>query len=105
MLANEGELDGQRVLSRKSVELMQALRLDIPSTAGASFALGFSVIDDLGVYGELGSEGAYSWGGAFNTAYWINPEEKLVGVLMTRVRPTTSDITRRFKVLVYRAHD
>ncbi len=103
MLANGGELDGRRVLSRKSVELLHAPRLDLPSANGASFALGFLVIDDLGVYGELGSEGAYSWGGAFNTTYWIDPEEKLVGVLMTQVRPTTSDITRRFRVLVYQA--
>ena len=103
MLANNGELDGRRVLSRKSVQLMRAPRLDLPWTAGASFGLGFTVIDDLGVYGELGSEGTYSWGGAFNTSYWIDPEEQLVGVIMTQVRPYTSDITSRFKVLVYQA--
>ena len=82
---------------------MRAPRLDLPWTAGASFGLGFTVIDDLGVYGELGSEGTYSWGGAFNTSYWIDPEEQLVGVIMTQVRPYTSDITSRFKVLVYQA--
>jgi CubicO group peptidase (beta-lactamase class C family) len=103
MLANNGELDGRRVLSRKSVELMRAPRLDLPWTAGASFGLGFSVIDDLGVYGELGSEGTFSWGGAYNTSYWIDPEENLVGVIMTQVRPYTSDVTSRFKVLVYQA--
>ena len=103
MLANNGELDGRRVLSRKSVQLMRAPRLDLPWTAGASFGLGFTVIDDLGVYGELGSEGTYSWGGAFNTSYWIDPEEQLVGVIMTQVRPYTSDVTSRFKVLVYQA--
>ena len=103
MLANNGELDGRRVLSRKSVQLMRAPRLDLPWTAGASFGLGFTVIDDLGVYGELGSEGTFSWGGAYNTSYWIDPEENLVGVIMTQVRPYTSDVTSRFKVLVYQA--
>ena len=103
MLANGGELEGRRVLSRKSVELLQTPVLEDPWNPGSSFALGFSVIDDLGAYGELGSKGAYSWGGAFNTSYWIDPEENLVGILMTQVRPTTSNITDRFRVLAYQA--
>jgi CubicO group peptidase (beta-lactamase class C family) len=103
MLLNEGDLYGRRVLSRKSVELMQAPRIAFPWAAGSSFALGFGVIDDLGRYGELGTEGTYSWGGAFNTSYWIDPEENLVGVIMTQVRPYTSDITARFQSLVYQA--
>jgi CubicO group peptidase (beta-lactamase class C family) len=103
MLLNEGELYGQRVLSRKSVELMRAPRVEFGFTQGALFGLGFDVITDLGAYGELGTEGAYSWGGAFNTDYWIDPEENLVGVMMTQVRPYTSDITSRYRVLVYQA--
>ena len=103
MLANDGELYGRRVLSRKSVELMQSPRLPLPWFPGSSMGLGFQVIDDLGAYGELGTEGAYSWGGAFNTSYWIDPDENLVGVIMTQVRPYTSDITPRFRHLVYQA--
>lgn len=103
MLLNEGELYGQRVLSRKSVELMRAPRVEFGFTQGALFGLGFDVITDLGAYGELGTEGAYSWGGAFNTDYWIDPEENLVGVMMTQVRPYTSDITSRYRALVYQA--
>lgn len=103
MLLNQGELDGNRVLSRKAVELMRAPRLEFPWTAGASFGLGFGVIEDLGRYGELGTAGAYSWGGAFNTSYWIDPEENLAAVIMTQVRPYTSNITSRFQTLVYQA--
>ena len=102
MLLNEGEHDGRRVLGRKSVELMRAPRIAYPAP-GQGFGLGFGVIEDLGHYGELGSEGTYSWGGAFNPAYWIDPEEALVAVIMTQVRPYTSDITSRFRTLVYQA--
>jgi len=103
MLLNEGELDGRRVLGRKSVELMRSSRLSLPFTAGTSFGLGFQVVDDLGPYGELGSPQTFSWGGAFNTTFWIDPEERLVAVFMSQVRPYTSDISTRFRTLVYQA--
>lgn len=103
MLLNEGELDGNRLLSRKSVELMRSPRLGLPWTVGASFGLGFEVLDDLGTYGELGSAGTYSWGGAFNTTFWIDPAENLVGVFMSQARPYTTDISARYQVLVYQA--
>ena len=103
MLLNDGELDGVRVLGRKSVELMRAPRVDWDDDGDADFGLGFEVIGDLGKGGELGSKGIYRWGGAFATSYWIDPEEKLVAVIMTQSRPTKSDITDRFKTLVYQA--
>jgi len=103
MLLNEGELDGQRLISRKSVELMRSPRIDWDSDGHADFGLGFQVGGDLGKAGEIGSEGAYSWGGAFNTSYWIDPEEGLIGVFMSQIRPTTSDIGARFQTLVYQA--
>jgi CubicO group peptidase (beta-lactamase class C family) len=103
MLLNEGELDNQRLLSRKSVELMRAARIDWDDDGLADFGLGFQVIGDIGKAGEIGSEGAYSWGGAYNTSYWIDPKEGLIGVFMSQVRPTTSDITSRYRTLVYQA--
>ena len=103
MLLNGGVLDGKRILSRKSVELMQAPRADIDADGKADFSLGFFVVAELGKSTELGSAGAYSWGGAFNTAYWIDPAEKLIGVIMTQVRPVDSTINERFRTLVYQA--
>ncbi len=103
MLLNEGELDGNRVLSRKSVELMRSPRLEFPWVTGTSFGLGFQVIDDLGLYGELGSKDTYSWGGAFNTTFWIDPEEQLIGIFMSQSRPYTTDISARYQSLVYQA--
>jgi len=103
MLANEGGLDGARLLGRKSVELMRAPRIDIDGDGDADFGLGFQVVGDMGQYGEIGSPGAYAWGGAFGTSYWIDPEEDLVAVFMTQVRPLTSDIRNRFRTMVYQA--
>ncbi len=103
MLLNDGELDGQRVLGRKSVELMRSPRIDMDDDGAADFGLGFEVISDIGKNGELGSRGLYRWGGAFATEYWIDPEENLVAVFMTQARPRKSEITVRFQTLVYQA--
>jgi len=103
MLLNGGELDGRRVLGRKSVELMHAPRIDFDGDGDGDFGLGFEVVGDLGESGELGSVGLYSWGGAFGTAYWIDPAENLIGILMTQARPQYSTIRARFRTLVYQA--
>jgi len=89
MLLNNGELDGKRLLGRKSVELMHANHLgDIP-VGGINkiqhefrFGLTFGVKPDPGDTGELGSEGTYYWGGAYGTSFWIDPAEDLIGVFM-----------------------
>jgi len=103
MLLNNGELHGKRLLGRKSVELMRAPRMDMNGDGVVDFGLGFKVISDIGMVGELGTPGTYSWGGAFNTSFWIDPKEQILGVIMTQVRPNESDITDRFKTLVYQA--
>lgn len=103
MLLNDGAHAGLRLLSRKSVELMRSARTDWDGDQVADFGLGFGVVTDLGKSGELGSVGAYSWGGAFNTTYWIDPQEGLVGVFMSQARPVASDISQTFKTLTYQA--
>ena len=86
MLLNEGKFNDKRLLSRKSVELIRTARADIDKNSTDDFGLGFYVTE-LSETGELGSNGSYSWSGAFNTYFWIDPKEKLIGVLMTQVRP------------------
>ena len=103
MLLNTGELEGARILSRKSVELLEQPIVDTDDDGKPEIGLGFFVINDLGQYGELGSKGAYSWGGAFYTSYWIDPSENLIGVFMSQVRPARTDISNRFRILVYQA--
>ena len=103
MLLNDGELDGKRILGKKSVELMRTARIDMDGDAIADFGLGFRVVGDIGKVGELGSVGAYGWGGAFYTTFWIDPAEQLIGVFMSQVRPATTDLSDRFRVMVYQA--
>lgn len=90
MLLNNGVLDGERILGRKTVELMHANHMDDveeKSTGkGAAgeflFGLTFGVNDKPGNTGKLGSQGSYYWGGAYGTSFWIDPHENLVGVFM-----------------------
>ena len=104
MLLNDGELEGVRILGRKSVELMRTPRVDWDDDGTRDFGLGFMVVGDLGGNrAELGSVGAYSWGGAFYTTFWIDPSEGLVAVLMSQGRPLVSDIDAVFRTLVYQS--
>ncbi|MDQ8186529.1 serine hydrolase domain-containing protein [Pelagicoccus sp. SDUM812002] len=91
MLLNEGEYEGTRILSRKSIELMTRNHLaegvEFPWDRGTGFGLGFYVIEDLGRRGVTGSDGEYGWGGAYHSTYWVDPNEELVVVYFTQVRP------------------
>lgn len=88
MLLNGGQLDGKRILSRKSVELMTTDHLNgISFRTGQGFGLGFSIIKDLGAYGALSTVGEFGWGGAYHSNYWVDPKEQLVVVYMTQLLP------------------
>ncbi len=90
MTLNGGELDGQTILSPKTIELMTTNHLgDIPFRPGEGFGLGFSVVTDLGARGTLGSVGEYGWGGAYHSTYWVDPVENLVVVYLTQIIPAT----------------
>jgi len=82
---------------------MRTARIDWDGDKIPDFGLGFAVVSDVGKRGELSSVGTYAWGGAFNTAFWIDPAEQLVGVYMSQARPTRSDMDDRFRTLVYQA--
>jgi CubicO group peptidase (beta-lactamase class C family) len=110
MMLNGGELDGVRVLSPKTIELMTVNHVGTlfaergPADAGKGFGLGFDVVLDLGKTGSYGSLGAFGWGGAYHTNYWVDPQEKLVAVIMTQLLPATgSDLHNRFRTLVYQS--
>ncbi|MEQ8206604.1 MAG: serine hydrolase domain-containing protein [Woeseia sp.] len=103
MLLNEGELDGVRVLSRKSVELMRTPRIDTGGDGIADQSIAFTVVTDPGALGELGTTGAYAWGGAFYTTYLIDPKEQMLAVFMSQGRPIDSTIDQRFGTLVYQS--
>jgi CubicO group peptidase (beta-lactamase class C family) len=105
MLLNGGELDGVRVLSPKTVELMTVDHLNgIEYRPGLGFGLGFQVTMDVGARGVPGSLGEYGWGGAYHSTYWVDPEEELVIVYFTQLIPARGlDDHAKLRALVYQA--
>ena len=110
MLANGGELDGVRLLGPKTVELMTVNHVGSrlaeawAGRQGVGFGLGFSVVEDPGATGRYGSVGAFGWGGAYSTEYWVDPHERLVALLMTQLLPAgDSDLHEKYRTLVYQA--
>jgi CubicO group peptidase (beta-lactamase class C family) len=112
MLLNKGELDGNRILSRKTIELMTSNSLgDIMVSdgfrrngLGDKFGYGFGIRTERGVFDELESVGIYGWDGAFYTRFWVDPEEELVGIFLSQVDNYWSEkIIDKFRVLVYQS--
>jgi CubicO group peptidase (beta-lactamase class C family) len=112
MTLDGGQLDGVRLLSPKTIELMTLNHVGAlfaegwggGNNAGMGFGLGFEVMQDVGANGRYGSVGAYGWGGAYHTNYWVDPKEKLVAVLMVQLLPSgNSDLQRVFRALVYQS--
>ncbi|WP_335966132.1 serine hydrolase domain-containing protein [Galbibacter sp. PAP.153] len=107
MMLNKGTLNGARILSRKSVELMTVNHLrnvKFPWADGTGFGLGFTVVEDLGARGTMGSVGEYGWGGAYHSTYWVDPKEDMVVVYLTQVIPTkTMEDHEKLHSLIYQA--
>ena len=105
-LLNGGELDGTRILGRRTVQLMtrdHLVGIGVQDT-GQRFGLGFAISADPGLTGGPRSEGAFGWLGFFNTVYWVDPKEQLVAIIMTQLYPNNeSQLTDRFEVAVYSA--
>jgi CubicO group peptidase (beta-lactamase class C family) len=102
MMRGQGELDGVRLVSRKTIELMTTphLRPDQFFLTGASFGLGFAIMTSPAQAQMLGSVGAYEAGGAAHTNLWYDPHEDLMGLLMVQyVSYTPSMVGMDFKSL------
>ena len=100
-----GSLNGHRLLGRKSVQLMTVDHLDsIDYRPGMGFGLGFSVVEDLGARGFMGSVGTFAWGGAYHTTYWVDPAEDLVVTYMTQLIPARdADDQTKLRTAIYGA--
>jgi CubicO group peptidase (beta-lactamase class C family) len=118
MLLNGGELDGARILGRKTIDLMTQNHLpggaDLTSmskslfseaqNAGTGFGLGFAVTIDVARSMMPGSVGEFYWGGMFNTAFFVDPVERVHMVFMTQLSPSMIyPIRRELKTMIYAA--
>jgi CubicO group peptidase (beta-lactamase class C family) len=117
MLVGGGELDGRRLLSRKTIELMASNHLpggrDMADMAlpmgygevgfeGAGFGLTVAVSKGPAETGIVGSPGEFMWGGAASTIFWVDPAEELAVVFMTQLLPSgTFDFRSQLKSIVY----
>ena len=87
MMLNGGELNGMRIISRKSVELMSHNHV-LGKPNGGNYGLGFGTVGDPSQLTELGSVGSFSWGGFYFTSFVIDPKEDLVAIFMGQMNPT-----------------
>jgi CubicO group peptidase (beta-lactamase class C family) len=108
MLIDGGAAGSTRLLSPRTVELMTANHTaDLGNVggllgAGTAFGLGFQVTTDAAATQTMGSNGLYGWSGIYGTAFWIDPKEKLVAIMMVQRYPG-SPVAAAFRPLVYQA--
>ena len=101
MLANGGEFNGRRLLSRKSVEMLSAAHVadTLPGRpAGEGYGLSVRVVTNHAARGTLLSDGTYGWSGAQGTHFFVDPKEQLVGILM--LQTPNNEVRDAFEDLV-----
>jgi CubicO group peptidase (beta-lactamase class C family) len=106
MLLNGGQLNGKRLLSPKTVELMSAVHAadTLPGRPkGRGFGLSVQVVSDAITAGYRVSDGSYGWAGAFGTHFWVDPKEKIVGILMVQTNNPNRELDRDFENAVMQA--
>jgi len=118
MLRNGGELDGQRILGPRTLELMtrnhlpggvdlsQVARGSFAETAyeGVGFGLGFATRINPVDNASLGSVGDFFWGGMASTLFWVDPVEDMVVVFMTQLMPSgTFNFRGQLQSIIYSA--
>jgi CubicO group peptidase (beta-lactamase class C family) len=115
MLLGSGKLDGQRVLSRKTIDLIrenhtlasQKLPLyGFPHMAGYGYGLGVRTMMDTSLAGLNGSQGEWAWDGMLGTWYCVDPAEDMTAVFLVQRSPGgNDDLPKRFAQTVYGAID
>ena len=118
MLLKGGELQGERIIGRHTLEFMTKNHLPGGATLndvgqstftetameGMGFGLGFSVLENPAANAALGSKGEFAWGGAASTRFWVDPVEEVTCIFMTQFMPSSYyPIRRELKATVYQA--
>jgi CubicO group peptidase (beta-lactamase class C family) len=103
MIRRGGAIDGVRILSPRTVQLMTTNQVGtLHSPNGMGFGLGFETTDRYGANG-MDSAGSFGWAGAYSSTYRVDPEARLVIVFMVQMLPNTTDLGRKFPTMVYQA--
>ena len=104
MYLDSGTANGYRLLSRTTVRSIMGNQIgNLWGDNGSYYGLAFGVVDKHGeALGGQGSEGTFSWGGYFNTQYFADPKEEVLGVIMKNTQRTTKDETGwKFRQMVF----
>ena len=110
MYLNGGELNGIRILSRTTIKTMMSNQFgdkDIWGDTGRFHGLAFAVVNESGlIQGGRGDLGTFDWGGYFNTQYFADPNEQIIGVIMKQTQGPVNDQTGwKFRQMVFQAID
>ncbi|GHV69636.1 serine hydrolase [Spirochaetia bacterium] len=114
MLLNSGKLDGERILSRKTIDLIrqnhvpleQIREYGFPAMAGYGYGLGVRTMVDTSRAGLNGTVGEWAWDGMMGTWYFVDPAEDMTAVFLVQRMPGgNEDLPKRFMQTVYGAID
>ena len=104
MILNGGQYNGKRLLSPVTVKMMTHNQIGDLNLGVKKFGLGFGLTTEREAAKLPPSVGSFDWGGIFGTSYWADPQERIVGLIMTQKYPNSyGDLSDKFKVLVYQA--
>jgi len=106
MLLNGGAWNGKRLLSPKTIELMSSVH--VPDTLpgrpkGRGFGLSVQVVSDAIAANYRVSDGSFGWDGAFGTHFWVDPKEKVVGIVLVQTNNPNRELDRDFENAVMQA--
>ncbi|SNR26768.1 CubicO group peptidase, beta-lactamase class C family [Maribacter sedimenticola] len=107
MYLNNGEYNGIRLLSRTTVRSILGNQIGTIWNGPKHHGLAFSLVNEKGeIEGGLGSAGTFEWGGYFNTQYFADPKENVIGIIMKQTRGPVNDVTGwKFKQMLFASID
>jgi CubicO group peptidase (beta-lactamase class C family) len=106
MLGAGGQWNGKRLLSPKTVELMSSVFVPdtLPGrTPGRGYGLSVEVVSDPVAAGRRVGKGSFGWDGAYGTHFWVDPQEKLIAVMMIQTDNPDRQVDRDFENAVMQA--
>jgi len=103
MLLNGGTYKGQQILSHNTVRMMTSNQIGENVMGGDWFGLGFGLTTEKEAASWPQNVGTFEWGGMFATTYWVDPKEKLIGLMFRNIWPTNFDAPTTFKIITYQS--
>ena len=94
---NGGKYNGKQIIAPRTAAIMVS-----PQNDKDDFSLGFSITSEKSANLNLRNKGSFSWGGYYGTAYWADPKDKMVVLIMTQQNPNShGEITGIIERMIY----